>query len=331
MSKDLFITDAGSPFHSGEISIQERVGVREKIAVTGSRVIRDYLPDQHRQFYADLAFLFVGALDSTGQPWATILAGHPGFMSTPDQFTLRIAGLTLPGDPLSNQLKPGDYIGGLGLMPTTRRRNRVNGVIAEVNSAGLAIAVKQSFGNCPQYIRNREHQFVDRPEHAAHVLRADVLSAQDRDLIARSDTFFIASANLDASAGNGRGADISHRGGGPGFVRIDDDKTLTAPDFIGNFLFNTLGNLLNHPRAGLLFIDYESGDLLHLAADTELIWDGPQLQSFAGAERLVRFHVKAVHRNVKALPLSWLDGAVAPQLANTGTWQEADQALTGLR
>ena len=304
--------------------------MREQVDASGRRSVRDYLPEQHRQFFSELSFLFIGALDDTGQPWATMLTGQPGFMSTPDQHTLRIAGNTLPGDPLTGQLKQGDFIGGLGLMPTTRRRNRVNGVVAALDSSGLTIAVKQSFGNCPKYIQSREHQISEKPAQEIQVLRSTQLSAADRELITRVDTFFIASANIDVSAGNGRGADISHRGGRPGFVRIDDDRTLTAPDFIGNFMFNTMGNLLNHPRAGLLFIDFESGDLLHLVVNAEIIWDGVQLKAFAGAERLYRFHVLAVHRNVGALPFKWSAPQAAAQLQRTGTWQEADQALASV-
>jgi predicted pyridoxine 5'-phosphate oxidase superfamily flavin-nucleotide-binding protein len=315
-----------SPFHAGELAVQERVGVRDQIDATGRKVVRDYMPDQHRQFFSELSFFFVGALDHAAQPWATMLIGKPGFMATPDERTLRIASKLLPGDPLTGQLKQGDFIGGLGMMPTTRRRNRVNGVITGLASEGLTIAVKQCFGNCPKYIQSRDHQIDSLSARAPQVISGNHLSAEDRTLITRADTFFIASANTDASAGNAGGVDISHRGGRSGFVRIDDngsDSTLTAPDFIGNSMFNTLGNLLHHPRAGLLFIDFESGDLLHLAVEAKIVWDGPQLKAFAGAERLYRFDVLAVHRNVGALPFKWSASEMAAQLERTGTWKEA--------
>jgi ferredoxin-NADP reductase/predicted pyridoxine 5'-phosphate oxidase superfamily flavin-nucleotide-binding protein len=322
-----------SPFHVGELAIQQRTGVREQMAgaIAG---IRDHMPDQHRQFFEDLPFFFIGALDAAGQPWATVLASDPGFIAAPDAHTLDIDGGMLAGDPLQGQLRAGDHIGGLGLQPTTRRRNRVNGVIASAGEDRLRIAVEQSFGNCPQYIQHRQHSAA--PEAASRkvqVLRGTTLSAQDRELIARADTFFIASANLDADAGKGRGVDVSHRGGRPGFVRIDDERTLTSPEFVGNFFFNTMGNLLGHPRAGLLFIDFERGDMLHLAVEAEIIWEGPQVQAFAGAERLLRFHIREVVRNTGALPFRWSAPQPAVQNARTGNWTEADSVLaaTGMR
>jgi ferredoxin-NADP reductase/predicted pyridoxine 5'-phosphate oxidase superfamily flavin-nucleotide-binding protein len=322
-----------SPFHVGELAIQQRTGVREQMAgaIAG---IRDHMPEQHRQFFSELPFFFLGALDGEGQPWATVLASHAGFIATPDARTLDIGGGMLAGDPLAGQLRAGDHVGGLGLVPATRRRNRVNGVITSNDDQGMRIAVTQSFGNCPQYIQHRLHS--PAPEAAGRkvqVMRGATLSARDRELIARADTFFIASANLDEDAGKGRGVDVSHRGGRPGFVRIDDDSTLMSPEFVGNFFFNTTGNLLGHPRAGLLFIDFERGDMLHLAVEAEIIWDGPQLQAFAGAERLLRFHIREVVRNVGALPFRWSAPQPAAQNARTGNWSEADsvQAAAGMR
>ena len=311
-----------APFHAGELAIQQRLGVREQMAGAGAAGVRDFMPEQHRRFFSELPLFFIGALDAAGQPWATLLVNDAGFISTPDARTLHIAGGMLAGDPLQGQLRAGDHVGGLGLVPATRRRNRVNGVITAVDDGGLRVAVSQSFGNCPQYIQDR----APTPAAAAptaQVLRAAALSAQDRELIARADTFFIASANLDAVAG--AGVDVSHRGGRPGFVRVDDERTLTSPEFVGNFFFNTMGNLLGHPRAGLLFIDFERGDMLHVAVEAEIIWDGPQLRAFAGAEQLLRFHVRAVVRNVGALPFRWSAPKPAAQVARTGIWDEADR------
>jgi predicted pyridoxine 5'-phosphate oxidase superfamily flavin-nucleotide-binding protein len=313
-----------TPFHAGELAIQERVGVREHMAGAAA-FIREYMPEQHRQFYAQLPFFFLGALDAAGQPWATMLAAEPGFVSSPDERTLHINGGMLAGDPLEGQLHVGGHVGGLGLEPTTRRRNRVNGEIVAADEGGLRIAVTQSFGNCPQYIQHRQHSAAPDDGHKVQ-LRGVALTAADRELIARADTFFIATANMNEEAGRGRGVDVSHRGGRPGFVRIDDERTLTSPEFVGNFFFNTLGNVNEYPRAGLLFIDFERGDMLHIAVDAEIIWDGPQLQAFAGAERLLRFHVREVVRNVAALPFRWTDAQPAMQVARTGSWSEADRA-----
>ena len=316
-----------TPFHAGELAVQQRVGMRERVANAGSAGIRDHMPEQHRQFFGELPFFFIGALDEGGQPWATVLSGEPGFIGTPDARTLTISGGMADGDPLQGRLHAGDHIGGLGLVPATRRRNRVNGVIAAAGEGGLRIDVTQSFGNCPQYIQQRQHGAAPtRAGSAPAARRGAALDAEDRALIARADTFFIASANPDPGAGRARGVDVSHRGGRPGFVRIDDARTLTSPEFRGNFFFNTVGNLLEHPRAGLLFVDFERGDLLHLAVEAEIIWDGAQVEAFEGAERLLRFHVREVVRNPGALPFSWSAPLPAAQIARTGSWPDAPSA-----
>lgn len=310
-------------FHAGELDVQARAGVPDEYTRRASAAIRDHMPDQHRQFFSTLPFFFLGALDGTGQPWATVLAGEPGFITAPDARALHIAGGLLPGDPLQGQLLPGRHVGGLGLAPLTRRRNRVNGIISSVDAGdALSIAVTQSFGNCPQYIQQRGHR-AEPARAEPLVLRAATLNEQDRLLIERADTFFIASANLGAQASAARGVDVSHRGGRPGFVRVDPDGTLLVPDFVGNFFFNTLGNLLVYPRAGLLFVDFDSGDLLHLAVEGAIVWDGPLVDAFAGAERLLRFRVREVVRNVGALPFRWGEAQPAVQLARTGDRKEA--------
>jgi predicted pyridoxine 5'-phosphate oxidase superfamily flavin-nucleotide-binding protein len=149
-------------------------------------------------------------------------------------------------------------------------------------AGGWTVGVVQSFGNCPQYIQSRDFRFVE-PATGSDTLQGSndqPLSVQDHALIANADTFFIASANLRKEDGESYGADVSHRGGRPAFVRIDDDRTLTVPDFIGNFFFNTIGNLQVNPRAGLLFLDFSAGDVLMLRTRTNVIWDGAEVRAF---------------------------------------------------
>ncbi|HEY9381342.1 MAG TPA: pyridoxamine 5'-phosphate oxidase family protein [Burkholderiales bacterium] len=283
------------------------------------------MPDQHRQFFNELPFLLIGSTDADGQPWATMRLGRPGFLTTPDSRTLHIAGASLPGNPLQERLNTGAFIGALGIQLTTRRRNRVNGVITIADHEGLTVAVSQSFGNCPKYIQRREPCLIENNHHVttdAAVTDVAQLGASDQTLIRRADTCFIASANLDPDASMARGVDVSHKGGRPGFLRVDDDHTLTMPDFMGNSYFNTIGNLMHDPRAGLLFIDFELGDLLYLAADAEIIWGGPEVNAFTGAERLGRFHIRKVRRTVNVLPIRWSPAQYAAELTRTGTWQE---------
>ncbi|WP_175797143.1 pyridoxamine 5'-phosphate oxidase family protein [Burkholderia ambifaria] len=305
-----------APFHAGELAVQQRAGVTEAAGAAGRRGIRRFMPDQHRAFFAQLPFFVLGGVDAHGQPWATLRVGMPGFVTAPDARTLHIDGDTLPGDPLAGAWQSGAPLGGLGIEFDTRRRNRVNGVVRAVDGGALTIAVEQSFGNCAKYIQGRKPTFGAREGDASG--EADVsdrLSDADRALLAQADTFFVASANTSADAGAARGADVSHRGGMPGFVRVDDACTLTTPDFSGNRFFNTLGNLQHDPRAGLLFIDFDSGDVLYVAARAEIVWDGPLVASFDGAQRVVRFHVREVRRTRGALPFRWSVPERAPQFA----------------
>ncbi len=87
------------------------------------------------------------------------------------------------------------------------------------------------------------------------------------------------------------GVDVAHRGGKPGFVNVDGNKTLIIPDFSGNKHFNSFGNLELNPRAGLLFVDFNQGDLLYLTGEAKVIWDGAEINRYAGAERLLVFHL----------------------------------------
>lgn len=304
-----------SPFHAGEHAAQQRAGVREVAESMGRRGIRRFMPEQHREFFTAQPFIVIGGVDASGQPWATLRAGAPGFVSSPDAKTLRIEGGVLAGDPLAASWREGALLGALGIEPRTRRRNRLNGVVRLVDGGALQVEVMQSFGNCPKYIQSRTPFFVERDAGVTHTPPeiATHLSEADRELLASADTFFIASANLSEEAGAGKGVDVSHRGGAPGFVRVDDATTLTTPDYSGNRFFNTIGNLVHDPRAGLLFIDFANGDLLYLAVRAEIIWDGDELASFAGAQRLARFHVNEVRRSRGALPFRWSEAELAPQ------------------
>lgn len=312
-----------SPFHPGEMAIQERVGVRTRMEAMGRRMIQDYLTEQHRQFYAQLPFLIAGTVDSNGHPWASILVGTAGFVSIPNDRTLAVNSKFLLGDPIAHTLAEGIDIGLLGIELSTRRRNRTNGTVTAVTTSGFTIQVSQSFGNCPQYIQARTVEFAAPIDPPQIVEEFTALSEPARSMITAADTFFIASTFHGDAANSVQGVDVSHRGGKPGFVRVDPDGTLTFPDFVGNFSFNTIGNLLLDPHAGLLFIDFNRGDLLYLTGTAEVIWDSEAIEAFAGAERLIRFQTIQGYRVERSLPLQWSAPDYSPFLDRTGTWTEA--------
>ena len=313
--------NADSPFHAGERAVQRRAAVPDRIEDIGRRMLRGAMPAQHREFFAQLPFVVLGAADAAGRLQATLLAGRAGgFIGSPDETTLAIDALPPAGDPLAGALQPGSHAGLLGIELPTRRRNRTNGRIAARSERGFTLRVTQSFGNCPKYIQRREPDTTAastdpaRPEARA----ATRLDATSTALVAGADTFFIASriAGEAASAG----CDVSHRGGRPGFVQISDEgRTLTWPDYSGNSLFNTLGNLAANPEAALVFADFASGDLLHLTGRAEIVWDGPQVASFAGAERLVRMQLETVLLRPRGWPLRWRLIEISPAIPGAVT------------
>lgn len=326
------MTDAGaqSPFHRGEREIQSRLGVQAQVEGVGRRFIRDHLPEEHREFYAQLPTLFMGTIDKSGRPWASVLVGRPGFLSTPDPHTLEIDARPIFGDPLNQNLAAGAPVGILGIEYQNRRRNRLTGEIASIGGDHIKVHIHQTFGNCPQYIQARGFDLlpeIDRIEESLPVQPVRAFDARAGEIIAEADNFYIATHFSEQAGNPTQGADVSHRGGRPGFVRLDDEQTLTFPDFSGNFHFNTLGNILVNPRAGLLFIDFKTGELLYLTGVAKVTWDSEEQAAFAGAERLVSFTLDEGFIVENAMPIRWGFLNYSPSLEQTGSWQQVEEKI----
>ncbi len=247
-------------------------------------------------------FLIVGSVDDRGQPWASILLGRPGFIGSPHDKQLDIVATPFAGDPLNRTLEVGARLGLLGIEFHTRRRNRVNGVVTELFDGGFSFQVGQSFGNCLKYIQARTLQWAFEQENESTRRPAEIVEKGYLDgvalwIVERADTFFIASTYPADNAVDARqGSDVSHRGGKPGFVRVQEGGTwLSVPDYSGNYFFNTLGNLLLNPRAGLLFLGFESGDLVYVTVKTSVVWEGAEVTRYdSQAQRLLRMQVQKV-------------------------------------
>ncbi|MBA6117448.1 pyridoxamine 5'-phosphate oxidase family protein [Pseudomonas sp. NC26] len=311
-----------SPWHAGEKRLQEQVGVAERMEAFGQKVIRDHMPDQHRAFYHQLPFLVAGTVDAHGKPWATVLEGPEGFASSPDPKRLLIETGRPGDDPATPGMVVGGAIGLLGIELHTRRRNRINGLIRQSFGGSLEVEVEQSFGNCPQYIQQRVYRRVDEPAQGR--LDSTALDSHAVQMIENADTFFVASY-VDLPQGH-RAVDVSHRGGRPGFVKVESNR-LTIPDYAGNLHFNTLGNLLENPQAGLLFVDFSNGNVLQVTGRTEVILDSPLIKAFEGAERLWTLMVEQVVLRRAAISLRWAFQEYSPTSLMTGTWAEAEQRL----
>lgn len=295
---------AADSFHEGELALQAEAGVAERMRRLGPQVIRAYMPEQHRAFFPLLPFIIVGSVDALGYPSASLLAGPPGFVWSPTPTSLRIDALPAPGAILDENLRPGEPVGLLGILPHTRRRNRANGSVLVRDDTGVTITVDQSFGNCPKYIHPRELRYVG-PKSPGQARLSRGLDAEARAIISAADTFFLASAHpmARARAARSHGVDVSHRGGPPGFSSFTADDTFIVPDYRGNNFYNTLGNLRLQAAAGLLFIDFAGGHLLEISATADSMLGA---HPFAGPEstgRIVRFQVQNARLYPDASPL----------------------------
>jgi uncharacterized protein len=306
-------TMTASPFHRGEQAIQTRLGVRDKMERFGQQVIRDYLPQEHRDFYQQLPYILAGHADSNGWPWASMLFNQSSLMVSPHPEVLNINAKPVVGDPLLKSLNEGLRVGLLGIELETRRRNRISAHIEKVSETGLSLGIDQAFGNCPQYIQPRTLSWLN--EVAKTERTVEKITKFDHNalqLIGCSDTFFVASSlGRDDNKASG-GADVSHRGGDSGFVRIDDMHTLTIPDYSGNLHFNTLGNFIENPKAGLLFVDFEKGHMLTMTGTVEILWEAEDIGGFIGAERLWRFRIDHGFWLKKVLPMKWDKNTAEP-------------------
>ena len=304
-----------SVFHRGERSIQSQLGVRERMEKFGQRVIRDYMPEQHRDFYTKLPYIIVGHADTDGNPWASILFKEEQLIHSLDENHLTINTYPMTGDPLAATLKEETKkgiqtnLGLLGIELETRRRNRLSAQVMDYSDQKIELMVKQAFGNCPKYIQARELTFINDSPGQSKVYSFIQFDHQAIGLIEKSDTFFIASYLDNDSKNINKGTDVSHRGGKPGFVTIKDN-TLIIPDYQGNYHFNTLGNILENPVAGLLFLDFDSGNILMLTGKAQIIWgndesEQEEINQHEGAQRLLKFTLTKGISISQAVPIKW--------------------------
>lgn len=313
-----------SQFHNGEIAIQTRVGVADMIAKYSEGFIRSAMPDQHREFFSSLSMVVIGITDDEGYPWAMPLFGHPGFIQSPDAKTLKIAVVPILVKVLKLDFKANKKIGFLGIEPRTCRRNRMNGIIKAIAQNSFSIVVEQSFGNCPQYIQRRELSWVNSSAEnvESKALSLDSLPTSTTiDLIQSADTFFISSRTHGFSNDNRDGLDVSHRGGKPGFVKVEGD-TLYFPDFSGNRFYNTLGNIQSDERVGLYFPNYTNGNAVFISGCAEIIWDAHRSAEFDGAECIVSIKIHSSLFIDNFLPMRGELKELSPSLTHTGTWQQ---------
>lgn len=293
------------PYHRGSRAVQDLVGVREGADHLG-RSIGDGIRPVAAAFLELQPMLVIGGADQAGAVWASLLTGRPGFVRATGPRQLSVAGGLRLADPLARALtQEGTPVGAIALDPRTRRRLRLNGR-ARPTPRGLAIETDRVFANCPKYIQKRQLPTgADAmPGHPSAPRHGVKLTGGQRAFVAGADTFFLATVHAE-------GADVSHRGGNPGFVRVDSPRELSWRDYPGNSMFLSLGNLSTDPRAGLLFLDWTTGTTLQLTgtARTEYGDDG---------SRTVRFTLTEAVETLCASPWSW----TAPEYSPANPTQE---------
>lgn len=258
-------------FHEGEIAVQVRAGERAT-AVRNGVLIADRVMERARPFLAEQRLLVVAGLDAGGHPAVTPWCGPPGLVRSDDDGALvRVStspGGASPDDPLVGQLAAGQSVGLLAIELSTRRRLRLNGAVVAREPGAMTVRVSEAFPNCPKYIQRRLPRPARAGRDGASAERGTEIDERRRALIARVDTAFVASVHAT------RGLDASHRGGEPGFIHVEGPRALRFPDYPGNSMFQTLGNLALDPRAGLALVDFERGRVLWLAGTAAASFGG---------------------------------------------------------
>ncbi|OBI47973.1 pyridoxamine 5'-phosphate oxidase family protein [Mycobacterium sp. E796] len=266
-------------FHTGELAVQRQAGVEAEAARLAAMVGRGQLRAGMAAFLSEAPFAAMAARDRSGRLWTSPLLGPPGFLRAASSTALEI-GTELPSaDPL-HDLPSGQPVGVIAMNFLTRRRVRINGLLSSTGAGALTVDVDQAYGNCPQYIHPRRLDVHGAPADDRKLLYSGkALRANDVRLIEAADTFFLGTTHPTA------GSDASHRGGSPGFVRVAEGR-LWWPDYPGNNMFNSFGNLAADPSAALLFVDFRAGITLQLSGRASVHWDGPDE---AGTGRRVEF------------------------------------------
>jgi uncharacterized protein len=274
-------------YHAGEIAAQMRAGERT-MGERNGRIITDKIIPGAVKFIENQPFFIASIRSIDGEVFTSIISGETGLIKVTGESNIEIDTLLVTSNPLDifwKTIKDQDNIGMLFIESASRRRFRVNGRLT-VDGDKLKVQVHQSYPNCPKYIQQRQLKNKEKANYTAIVENGNSFTTPLRKMIKHSDTFFVGSSSPEGDM------DASHRGGQPGFIDIVDDDTLIIPDYAGNGMFNTLGNFMNNPKAGLLFIDFEGKRTLQLTGEVEIVWEEKEESENNNNNRYWKFKMK---------------------------------------
>lgn len=267
-----------SIYHPGERLVQMRAG-EVGIADRNGAVIAETILGGARPFIENQFMVVLSSVDVEGAVWSSVLYGQPGFAKA---ISANAVTINAPSperdqaDPFWANIQINPTVGMLFIELGSRRRYRINGRLERQDEQGIEIAVREAYPNCPKYIQRRHLQKIEKETPRADPATGSRITGSIENLIRKADTMFIASHFAET------GADASHRGGNAGFVQVVNDHTLRVPDYNGNSLFNTLGNIELNPRTGLCIPDFEGQQLLQLSGSCRLLWDQDDPHNLTG-------------------------------------------------
>lgn len=290
------------PFHEGECEVQKRVG-EENIAQRVGRVITDRIPNSAIEFINMQSIVITSSIDKDKNIWTSILVGNRGFVTALDEKNVQINLSKIVSSMLDlfwENIVENTNVGMLFIELTTRKRFRVNGVVS-VSDENINVSVEQAYPNCPKYIQRREIDIVETDTNLSNsTLNGSSLTNDLNEWIGNSDTMFVGSSDDNSNM------DASHRGGDPGFIQIVDKSTLKIPDYPGNSMYNTLGNFMSNPKAGLLFVDFKEGKTLQLTGEAEIVWHEEDAdEKSGGTMRLWNFFISKWVQNDSLKAVNW--------------------------
>ncbi|KAI4156436.1 MAG: hypothetical protein L6R39_001107 [Caloplaca ligustica] len=283
------------PWHEGESMMQQKLHIPPQENPTNP-----FLTPSGAYLIQHSPLLALGTLDDKGRPWTTLLGGKAGFARPLGHSVMGIRTMVDPSyDPVINSLlasNDGDEsveqadkyraVSALTIDLATRSRYKLAGSMvagalgqlgdasgsgqehqASPTEAQIVIKIERSLGNCPKYINKK--QIIPTIPEPALVSGTLPLSAEAIELLAKADLFFVTSSYDGSSMGT------NNRGGPRGFVRVMQNDfsgtTLVYPEYSGNRLYQTLGNLCVFPKVGIVVPDFDTGNVLYTTGTTEIV------------------------------------------------------------